>query len=431
MTALCIAVGAAVLAAALFAGFAVSMGRAYSTVSAPSLPQKPDRPTGSRVPVAVLLGSTGTVATDALGPYAVFARSPHFDVFTVSVDRAPVALSGGLTALPDYSVADLAAGRAPLPRIIVVPAMADPGGEDEAPLRQFIETVYAGGGTVLAVCAGANVLAATSVLEGKRATSFWSNIPGLRRSHPSIQWVDGLRYVQDGRVTTTGGVSSGIAGALRLVEQFASRDEAQRIGAEVGYPGWSIDGDPTIAVNHLSLNDYHYYLAVTLPWLQPRYGIGLTPGVDELDVSAAAELYSGSSFLVHAIPVAEQPVVTTAHGLTLLATPIAQAPDLDRLVVPGVDLTSLRAGDAPVYLPHAGSAAGSRSFEPILQDIASWHGGHTARTAAKYIEYPLPALPPSDAKPVRLLVLTASVLALAAIAGCAPLIARMLWRLRR
>jgi hypothetical protein len=159
--------------AALGAGFAVTMSRDFAAV--PSAPPSPpsSRPTG-RIPVAVLVGKNGSVATDVLGPFDVLASSPAFDVYTVSVTSAPVALSGGLHVVPDYPVAT-----APTPRIVVVPAFSDPAGADEAPLRALIERVHRGGGTVVSICSGARVLAATDVLDGRRARS-----AGRRRLTP-------------------------------------------------------------------------------------------------------------------------------------------------------------------------------------------------------------------------------------------------------
>ena len=51
----------------------------------------------------------------------------------------------------------------------------------------------------------------------------------------------GQRYVVDGSITTTGGVTSGIFGALRLVGQLAGTAEAERVGRELAYPGWHLD----------------------------------------------------------------------------------------------------------------------------------------------------------------------------------------------
>ena len=52
----------------------------------------------------------------------------------------------------------------------------------------------------------------------------------------------GQRYIQDGKITTTAGVTSGVFGALRLVQQLVGAAEAQRVGRELAYPGWSLDG---------------------------------------------------------------------------------------------------------------------------------------------------------------------------------------------
>jgi putative intracellular protease/amidase len=437
-----VVLGLAIPAAVLGAGFAVTMARDFTVpagtavsahvatpeltgpgVSAHSAPGDP-----GRIPVAVLLGANGSVATDVLGPYDVLADSARFDVYTVSVHADPVALSGGLAAVPDYTADDVRNGQAPPPRIVIVPAFTDPDGQDEAPLRALIERVHDTGGLVVSVCAGARVLARTDVLDGRRATSFWSDIPGLRRSHPRTTWVAGVRWVQDGNVMTTAGVSSGIIGALHLVQQFAGPDEARRIGARIHYPGWdpSTTTAPAIPARHVSTADYPYVLHATLPWFQPTYGLGLTEGVDEIDVAAAAELYGGVAFTAQVIPVAQEPIVTTAHGLRLSATPISSAPALDRLVVPGVRDTTLAAGSAPTFLPEANARPGDSPFDPVLRDIAAADGPAVATTAAKYLEYPVPTMPDHTGRPWRIIGLLVALVMLAMAGAAVPL--RPWWR---
>ncbi|MCU7724274.1 DJ-1/PfpI family protein [Actinoplanes sp. KI2] len=430
---LSVVLGLAIPAAVLGAGFVVTMGRdftvhngsAESAEAASAAAREPAAPAGGsgRIPVAVLLGANGSVATDVLGPYDVLADSARFDVYTVSVHAEPVALSGGLTAVPDHTTDDVRNGRAPLPRIVVVPAFTDPAGTDEAPLRDLVERVHDTGGLVVSVCAGARVLAQTNVLDGRRATSFWSDLPGLRRSHPRTTWVAGVRWVQDGNVMTTAGVSSGIIGSLHLVQQFAGADEARRIGARLHYPGWdpSTTTAPAIPARQVSAADYPYALHATLPWFQPTYGLGLTEGVDEIDVAAVAELYGAVAFTAHVVPVAPQPIVTTAHGLRLLATPIGRAPALDRLVVPGVRETTLAAGGVPTWLPQAEARPGDSAFDPVLRDIAAADGRAVAATAAKYLEYPVPALPDRTGRPWRIIGLVAGLVVLAAAGAVVPL----------
>jgi transcriptional regulator GlxA family with amidase domain len=149
--------------------------------------------------------------------------------------------------VPDYSLEDVDTGSAPAPDLVVIPAVAAPNGNKEAPLREWITRQADRGAQILSVCAGSELLAATGLLDGRRATSHWSKLSGLQRSRPQVDWVRGQRYIQDGTVTTTAGVTSGVFGALRLVEQLAGAAEAQRVGRELAYPGWSLRGPPRSA----------------------------------------------------------------------------------------------------------------------------------------------------------------------------------------
>src|SRR5829696_10279846 len=123
------------------AGAVVSMRKAYPQVphAAPAQGWPPATPVPEgRLAVAVVLGASGSVITDALGPYEVFARSPSFFPYTVSASRPTAMLSGGLAVVPDYSFDDVDAGVAPEPDVVVVPAVAAPNGKKEAPLREWL-----------------------------------------------------------------------------------------------------------------------------------------------------------------------------------------------------------------------------------------------------------------------------------------------------
>ncbi|GIH90570.1 DJ-1/PfpI family protein [Planobispora siamensis] len=397
----CAALSAAVLAGTAFAGVAATMGESFpagpGSVPPGGWPAAEPVPAGRTV-VAVALGATGSVVGDVLPPYEVFARSDRFAVYTVSERRRPVALSGGLRVLPDHTFGDVAAGRVPAPDVVVVPAVVEPRGEQEAPLRGWIAAQAGRGARILGVCAGSDLVAAAGVLDGRRATSFWDRIASLEESNPRTEWVRGQRYVQDGPITTTAGVTSGIVGALRLVQQLAGTAEAERIGREVAYPGWSPDGSTAIPVNGIAVADLPYVLNSAFPWGRPSVGVGLNGGAGEIDVAAAFEVYSGTSFAARAIPVAAGPVVRTRHGMVLLAEPAgAGTASPDRLVVPGargageVDpaLAAWAAGNGlRVELPHAGRRPGESAFDPVLRDLAVHADRATARTTAKFVEYP-------------------------------------------
>jgi hypothetical protein len=89
-------------------------------------------------------------------------------------------------------------------------------------------------------------------------------------------------------------VTSGVFGALRLVEQLAGAAEAQRVGQELAYPGWTIHGSTEIRAQRWTPYDLVYLLAVVFPWLRPTVGVGLVEGVGELEVAAPFEVYANS-----------------------------------------------------------------------------------------------------------------------------------------
>ena len=84
----------------------------------------------------MVLGASGSVITDALGPYEVFARSPEFFVYTVSA-RPAAMLSGALAVVPDYSLSDVDAGTAGTRRDRD-PGRSLPAGKKEQPLREWL-----------------------------------------------------------------------------------------------------------------------------------------------------------------------------------------------------------------------------------------------------------------------------------------------------
>jgi putative intracellular protease/amidase len=290
--------GASLVGAAA-AGALVSRRQAYPRPSQDAPPQR--RPAaaavpGDRIVVAVVLGARGSVGTDALAPYEVFARSPAFAVYTASASRAASMLSGGLVLAPDYSLEDVDAGSAPEPDVVVVPAVTGPASKELAPLRDWITRRAGRRAHILGVCAGSVLLAETGLLDGHRATSHWSNITRLQRKHPQVEWVRGQRYVEDGSITTTAGVTSGVFGALRLVERLAGAAEAKRLGAELAYPGWRPGTAACMPVQRAAPGDLSYALTMAFPWFRPTVGVGLAEGAGEIDVAAAFDIYAGNSF---------------------------------------------------------------------------------------------------------------------------------------
>ncbi|MDX6325480.1 MAG: hypothetical protein QOK15_1834 [Nocardioidaceae bacterium] len=384
------------LAALLLAGAlrtaADSHPRALRTVPAELPANRPS--SNGPIVVAVALGASGTVGSDALAPYEVFADSPKFSVYTVAAGGRPAPVDGGPAIVPTYTFADVTAGVAAPPDVVVVPAVDQPDGSAEAPLRAWVVHQARRGAHILGVCAGARLLAATGLLDGRTATSHWSRLSALRKAHPEVDWVAGQRFVQDGRITTTAGITSGIPGALHVMDQMAGAHEATRVGKLVRYPNWSLDQPTTIPVQSLSAADLPVGLNVVLPWHRPTIGIGLSDGVGEIDAASAFEVY-GVSYVADTLAIASGHTVTTRHGVVLVTTPQHDAPELARIVVPGapgddavgpeVQGWGERRG-IPVDAFHGPD--GDVGFDGALEYLAATDGRPTALSAAKMIDYP-------------------------------------------
>jgi putative intracellular protease/amidase len=397
-----------------------------------------NRPTaGGPLVVAVALGMSGTVGSDALAPYEVFAASAKFSVYTVAATADAVPTQSGPFIVPTYTFADTTAGRAPRPDVVVVPAVDSPDGPQEVALRAWIASQAARGARILGVCAGARVLAATGLLDGRTATSHWSWLGALRDQHPQVHWVEGRRFVQDGRVTTTAGITSGIPGALQVMADLAGPGEATRVGHAVGYPNWSVGGDTTIPTQSFSAGDLPVGLNVLIPWGRPTVGVALTDGIGEIDVASTFEVYS-VSYAARAVPMSTRGAITTKHGMVLLSNTPQDAPPLTLMTVPGSDGVAgldphLREWSEQHNLPvDAVQPADVRpAFDAALEYLSRQSGRMTAVSAAKMIDYPVGQLRLADNTGWRIPLLLTLALGLAACAAAAPVAARRLRESRR
>ena len=244
----------------------------------------------------------------------MFASSPRFTVYAVAATTGPAPTQGGPDIVPTYTFADTTTGRAPRPDVVVVPAVNSPDSRQEAPLRTWVTDQANDGARILGVCYGSGVLAETGLLDGRTATSHWSRIGQLTKAHPHVNWVRGQRFVQDGAITTTAGVTSGIPGALRVMSDLAGPREAARVGRLVGYPNWSATGPTDIPIQSFTSGDVPIGLNAVLPWGRPTVGVTLTDGVGEIDLASSFEVFD-VSYAARAVPLSVTGTITTKHGL--------------------------------------------------------------------------------------------------------------------
>jgi len=185
---------------------------------------------------------------DFAGPFEVFSTAsrvccraqpgvePPFQVFTVGSSQRPVTARGGLVIQPRCSFADH-------PKIDV---LLVPGGVVTAEIERprviaWVATRAATAELTASVCTGAFFLARAGLLKGKSATTHWEDIADLRAKAPSTSVVQGGRWVEDGAVITSAGISAGLDMSLHIVARLAGHDLAARTARQMDYE-WRDEG---------------------------------------------------------------------------------------------------------------------------------------------------------------------------------------------
>jgi putative intracellular protease/amidase len=190
-------------------------------------------PAKGEIPVAFVI-SEGAVIIDFCGPWEVFrdvnipGREGPFRLYTVSDKTDPITAGGGMKIVPNYTFAN-----APAPKVIVIPAQSEPS---QAMLKWIRESTK-NTDVTMSVCTGAFVLAKTGLLSGKSATTFHAAFGSFATQFPDIHLKRGARFVEDGNLSSAGGLSSGIDLALRVVERYYGRDVAQKTAYNMEYQG--------------------------------------------------------------------------------------------------------------------------------------------------------------------------------------------------
>jgi len=169
---------------------------------------------------------------DVTGPLQVFATAndtvvqaggtPPYRVRIVAKAGAPVTASAGLGVAAD----PLSPTGAPLDTLIVAGGQGVDAAAADPMLVDWLRERAGEARRVASVCTGAFLLAATGVLDGRRAVTHWSFCAELARRYPAIMVEADPIFVRDGPVWTSAGVTAGIDLALALVEQDLGRATA-------------------------------------------------------------------------------------------------------------------------------------------------------------------------------------------------------------
>jgi len=187
--------------------------------------------------IAILLFD-GVEELDAVGPYEVLAAwvrirpDDGWRTITVGVTGpGPVRGAKGLLMTPDVGLD--AAGRIDL--------LVHPGGQGTRPLMDdgthlsWLRGQAAADELTTSVCTGSLVLAAAGLLRDRPATTHWASLETLASIDPTIDVRPDDRFVDDGDIVTSAGVSAGIDMALHLVARLAGEERAREVRRYIQY----------------------------------------------------------------------------------------------------------------------------------------------------------------------------------------------------
>lgn len=196
----------------------------------------------SKKNVAILIFN-GVELLDFAGPFEVFSAARAslgstdklLNVFTVAESMEPVTCNNPLVVMPKYSLEDC-------PRIDI---LLVPGGQgtrsaiDRPALINWIAARDRETELTTSVCTGSFLLAKAGLLDGKSATTHWGSIERMRDAFPDLTVLDDTRYVDEGSVISSAGVSAGIDMALYILQRLFGSEAADATARYIEYDHWN------------------------------------------------------------------------------------------------------------------------------------------------------------------------------------------------
>ena len=325
------------------------------------------KPPKRQRPLIAIIGiNDGTETTDYLMPYGILRRADVADVMTLATKPGPVQLYPVLKVEPQATIAEFDARHPDGADYVIVPAMIR---DDDPAALQWIRNQSARGAIIVGVCVGAKVVGEAGLLHGKRATTHWYSVKELRGKHPTMQYVEDRRFVVDGDVATTTGISASMPISLTLIEAIAGRDKARAVGRDIGVTDWDArhESDAFSFTRPFALTAIGNTAAF---WARERLGIELKDGVDEVSLALAADAWSRTYRSQAVTFAATADPRQTRGGLRIYPEQVAAG-------WPAARLLSL-----------VGERKPAEALDETLRAITARYGARTTDFVAMQLEYP-------------------------------------------
>jgi len=191
---------------------------------------------------------------DWTGPFEVYNDAAEFgrangerafNVYIVSKTKDAVNAQG-LQVVPSYSIKD-----APKPDIVVFPGGPSTNITDDPEFFAWAKKASTEAEIAQSVCTGAFVLGKAGLLDGFEVTTFHGAIDRLQKKYPKAAVKRGRRFVDNGQVVTTAGISAGIDGSLHVVARLLGRGVADDVATYMEY-AWSPEASLASGYSYLN-----------------------------------------------------------------------------------------------------------------------------------------------------------------------------------
>lgn len=174
---------------------------------------------------------------DFSGPFEVFSTAERvsdtpdiFNVFLVSETGETVTARSNYRVNPHYGFLDH-----PKIDVLLIVGGVHTGEIKKQQVLNWIKEQSKTTQLVASVCTGVFLLAEAKVLSDQKVTTHWEDIPDLREAYPNLEVIENQRWVDEGDIITSGGISAGIDMSLHLVSKIQSQKLAEKTAKQMEF----------------------------------------------------------------------------------------------------------------------------------------------------------------------------------------------------
>ncbi|ONI73395.1 AraC family transcriptional regulator [Actinosynnema sp. ALI-1.44] len=163
------------------------------------------------MPVAAILAFDNVIPFDLATPIEVFSRTKAYEVRVCGTSTVD---AGAFRLQPPWGLDGLVGAD-----MVIVPGCADVYAPVADDVREALRSAAEAGARIASICTGAFILAATGLLDGKRATTHWLVAQALAERFPAVTVDPNVLYVDNGQVLTSAGAAAGLDLCLHLIRK--------------------------------------------------------------------------------------------------------------------------------------------------------------------------------------------------------------------